>query len=312
MADITAAQRQKVKGQGFLSNNDGEHFSARIITENGVLNYKQLKNLSEVAERFGNGNISFTSRLTVEIPGIKFSDIENVKEYVAKDGMVTGGTGSKVRPVVACKGTVCTYGLIDTQGLAKEIHKRFYEGYAKVALPHKFKIAVGGCPNNCVKPDLNDLGIVGQKKPNYNNELCKGCKACKIVDTCPMKAAGIENGKLTIDKSICNNCGLCISKCPFNAIPDGEQGYKIYIGGRWGKKIRMGSPLNKLFTKDEALNVIEKAILLYKNKGISGERFGAAVDRIGIEKVEEMLISDSILKRKKEILGVNTAGGSSC
>ena len=33
-------------------------------------------------------------------------------------------------------------------------------------LPHKFKIAVGGCPNNCVKPDLNDLGIVGQRVPN--------------------------------------------------------------------------------------------------------------------------------------------------
>ena len=32
-------------------------------------------------------------------------------------------------------------------------------------LPHKFKIAVGGCPNNCVKPDLNDLGIIGQRVP---------------------------------------------------------------------------------------------------------------------------------------------------
>ena len=30
---------------------------------------------------------------------------------------------------------------------------------------HKFKIAVGGCPNNCVKPDLNDLGIIGQMVP---------------------------------------------------------------------------------------------------------------------------------------------------
>ena len=36
----------------------------------------------------------------------------------------------------------------------EEIHERFYHGYREVKLPHKFKIAVGGCPNNCVKPDL--------------------------------------------------------------------------------------------------------------------------------------------------------------
>lgn len=299
--NITLEQRKKAKGQGFLSNNDGEHFSARIITENGVLNYKQLKNLCEVAEKFGNGDISFTSRLTLELQGIKFDDIEKVKEYVAKEGMVTGGTGSKVRPVVACKGTVCTFGLIDTQGLATEIHKRFFEGYENIVLPHKFKIAVGGCPNNCVKPDLNDLGIIGQKRPNYNNELCKGCAKCGVIDTCPMKAARLENGKMKIDKAICNNCGLCVSKCYFNAITDGEQGYKVYIGGRWGKKVRMGSPLNKLFTKDEVLNVIEKAILLFKAKGISGERFGETVDRIGVEKVEKILIADDILYRKEEI-----------
>ena len=311
--DITNEQRAKVKGQGFLSNKDGEHFSARVITENGVLNHKQLKNLCEVAEKFGNGDVSFTSRLTLEIPGIKFSDIENVKEYVAREGMITGGTGSKIRPIVACKGTVCTFGLIDTQGLATEIHNRFFKGYADVALPHKFKIAVGGCPNNCVKPNLNDLGIVGQKRPNYNTELCKGCKKCSIIDTCPMNAASIENGKMVIDKSICNNCGKCISKCHFNAIPDGEVGYKIYLGGRWGKKIRMGSPLNNMFTKKEALDLIEKAILLYKDKGISGERFGETIDRIGIEEVNNMLISDDILKRKEEILGkANTIGGATC
>lgn len=310
--NITEEQRKKVKSEGFLSNRDGVHFSARIITENGVLNYKQLRNLSEVAEKFGNGDISFTSRLTVEIPGIKFEDIEKVKEYVAKDGMVTGGTGSKVRPVVACKGTVCVFGNIDTQGLAKEIHKRFYEGYRNVVLPHKFKIGIGGCPNNCVKPDLNDLGIVGQKVPNYNKDLCKGCAKCAVVEVCPMDAARVEDGKLVIDKSICNNCGLCVSKCYFNAIPDGEQLYKVYVGGKWGKKVRMGSPLNTLFTKDEVLDVVEKAILLYKHKGISGERFGTTVDRIGVEKVEKMLVSDNLLRRKEDILEEETVGGASC
>ena len=120
--------------------------------------------------------MTFTTRLTVEIPGIAYEDIEKVKAYVAKEQLETGGTGAKVRPVVACKGTTCVFGLIDTQGLAKEIHDRFYKGYGSVALPHKFKIAVGGCPNNCVKPDLNDVGIMGQRVPALNKSLCRGCK----------------------------------------------------------------------------------------------------------------------------------------
>ena len=127
---VTAEQKKQVKGQGFLHNRGTDEFSARIITENGVLNAAQLKNISEVAEQFGNGKVTFTTRLTVEIPGIAYEDIEKVKAYVAKEQLETGGTGAKVRPVVACKGTTCVFGLIDTQGLAKEIHDRFYKGYA--------------------------------------------------------------------------------------------------------------------------------------------------------------------------------------
>ena len=41
-----------------------------------------------------------------------------------------GGTGSKVRPVVSCKGTTCQYGLIDTFALSEEIHERFFHGYS--------------------------------------------------------------------------------------------------------------------------------------------------------------------------------------
>ena len=70
---------------------------------------------------------------------------------------------------MSCKGTTCQYGLIDTFDLSEKLHERFYVGYHGVELPHKFKIAVGGCPNMCVKPDLNDLGIVGQRVPQVES-----------------------------------------------------------------------------------------------------------------------------------------------
>ena len=96
------------------------------------------------------------------------------------------------------------------------------------------------------------------------------------------------------------------------SLETGETLYKVYVGGRWGKKVRMGSPLQKLFTREEVLNVVEKAILLFKSKGESGERFGQTVDRLGVEKVEKMLIADNLLKRKAEILEMETIGGAKC
>lgn len=309
---LQAQDIKRVKGLGFLLNRGTEEFSARIITGNGILSAQQLQCLGEAAKKFGNGNITFTSRLTVELPGIAYDNIDSFIDYVGQAGMVTGGTGSKVRPVVSCKGTTCVFGLYDTQALAKEIHERFYVAYHDVTLPHKFKIAVGGCPNNCVKPDLNDLGIVGQRVPKLDAEKCRGCGKCGVADACPMAAASVQDGTLVLNDHLCNNCGRCAGKCPFGALETEETLYKVYVGGRWGKQIRIGSPLNKLFTREEVLDVVEKAILLFKSKGETGERFGQTVDRLGIAKVEKMLISDNLLKRKEEILEIETVGGAKC
>ena len=73
----------------------------------------------------------------------------------------------------------------------------------------------------------------------------------------------------------------------------------------------MGSALEVL-VEAEVLDVVEKAILLFKSKGETGERFGSTVDRLGVQKVEKMLISDNLLKRKEEILEQVTVGGASC
>jgi dissimilatory sulfite reductase (desulfoviridin) alpha/beta subunit len=256
-----------------------------------------------------------TSRQTIEILGVPYEKIDEIMDFLSKAGLETGGTGSKVRPVVSCKGTTCQYGLIDTFALSLKVHEMFYKGYSDVKLPHKFKIAVGGCPNNCVKPNLNDVGIIGQRIPVYNSNMCRGCKDCKVEEACPINIAKVENGKLVIDKEKCNNCGRCIGKCTFNAIESGQKGYKIYIGGRWGKKVKQGKALEKIFASEtEALLAVEKAILLFREQGKTGERFADTIERLGFENVQSQLLSDDILKRKAEILGaqLHLVGGATC
>ncbi len=317
MAQLTPQDIKRVKGMGFLKNTTNEGFSMRVITKNGVLTAAQWKNLSEVAEKWGDGTIALTTRLTAELPGIKYEDIETVREYIAKEGMISGGTGSRVRPVVACKGTVCQYGNCDTQGIAEKIHDRFFVEYYDVKLPHKFKIAVGGCPNNCVKPDLNDFGIVGVTVPNYDEELCSGCKKCAVQAVCPMDAPYFEDGVMQIDKNKCTNCGRCVGKCYFDAIDGGKKAFVVYVGGRWGKSVRRGSKLPGVFTEEEVMKLIEKTILFFREQGKTGERLSTMLDRIGEEKFFEEILKDDIhdiLKRKQEIIeaDLHTVGGASC
>ena len=313
---VSPEEKTRVKGLGFLfDKRSQDRFNARVITRNGKITAEESKAIAEAAERFGSGEIAMTSRLTVEIQSVPFDNIEPLREFLAQYGLETGGTGSKVRPIVSCKGTTCQFGLIDTFALSEEIHERFYHGYRDVKLPHKFKIAVGGCPNNCVKPDLNDVGIIGQRVPLLDLEKCRACKICQVEKSCPIHVVHMKDGKPVIDEAACNHCGRCISKCPFQAIRYAQDGYRIYIGGRWGKKVAQGKYLNKVFTdKDEVLDVLEKAILLFREQGITGERFADTVARLGFENVQEQLLSDQLLERKQENLSAqkHMKGGATC
>lgn len=191
---IKPAEIKRVKAPGCLHNKDTDLFNIRVVTRNGKITAQQARVLAGAAEKFGSGEVEFTTRLTVEVRGVHFDNIEPFREYIAQAGLKTGGTGAKVRPVVSCKGTTCQYGLYDTFELSEKIHERFYEGYHDVTLPHKFKIATGGCPNNCVKPNLNDVGVVGKMIPKLDADACRKCKKCQVEAVCPMKAAKAEDG----------------------------------------------------------------------------------------------------------------------
>ena len=285
---------KRVKGLGFLQDKRyPDVFNARVITRNGRITTDEHRAIAEAADRFGSGQVAMTTRLTMEIQGVRYENIQPLTDFLSAYGLTTGGTGALVRPVVSCKGTTCQYGLIDTYALSGKIHERFYVGYHNMPLPHKFKIAVGGCPNNCVKPDLNDLGVVGQRVPVPDTEKCRGCKKCQIEKNCPIHAAKLEDGKISIDPDACNHCGRCKGKCPFGAVEEYREGYKILIGGRWGKKTACGRPLPRLFTtEEEVMTVIDRAILLFREEGIAGERFADTVTRLGFDYVSGKLLGE--------------------
>lgn len=309
---LSAEDIKRVKGLGCLQDKRYDDiFNVRVITRNGKITAEEQKKIAEAAERFGTGEVTMTTRLTLEIQGVPYDNIDAIREFLAEAGLETGGTGSKVRPVVSCKGTTCQYGLIDTFALSQKLHELYYKGYHEVALPHKFKIAVGGCPNNCVKPDLNDLGIIGQRVPEIDLSKCRGCKVCQVEKGCPIHVAQMQDGKIRIASDACNHCGRCIGKCPFGAVNESTAGYRIYIGGRWGKKVAQGHMIEKIFTsEEEVIAMTERAILFFRDEGLSGERFADTIDRLGFDYVQEKLLNNTI--DREQVLKKTVVGGATC
>ena len=300
---LTNEQITSVKGRGFLRNRGTDCFSGRIVTVAGLFTPDQLHAIAECSEKYGNGKVIFTARLAAEIVGIPFDKIPEAEAFMAERGLYFGGTGAKVRPITACKGTTCVYGNIDTQALAKVIYDKFYIGMRDVKLPHKFKIGVGGCPNSCMKPSLNDVGVEGCRAFSFDSELCRGCKKCAVAESCPTKAVSVIGGKAVIDMSKCTSCGVCVGKCPFGAVPkEAASVCRIFVGGTWGKTQRMGTLLNSVYSADEVPSVIEKVMLWYKENGYVKERLGATVDRIGTDALEAAIATDDLITRKDDIL----------
>ena len=62
------------------------------------------------------------------------------------------------------------------------------------------------------------------------------------------------------------------------------------------------------------MQTIEKAILFFREQGITGERFADTIERIGFENAEKMILSDELLARKEQNLSEakHTKGGATC
>ncbi|MFW5856315.1 MAG: coenzyme F420 hydrogenase, partial [Planctomycetota bacterium] len=141
---------------GLLRQRDGAT-CVRLGVTGGAVPAAGLRAAAEAAERFGTGAVHLTTRQTIEIPGVAEADLGEALDGLVAAGWSTAAGGPRVRAVVACPGAAwCRFGLVDGQALAERVaaHAR-----SRGDLPHKFKIAIAGCPNGCAKPVENDFGL---------------------------------------------------------------------------------------------------------------------------------------------------------
>lgn len=151
-----------LKKRGFLKQRQEGFFILRTRMANGVYGKKQLGEINRIAKEYGLGFVHATVRQGLEIPFIKYADIPKVEAHLKVSGVLTGTSGARLRTTTSCPGNNwCKSGLVDTFALAEKIEKEL-NLVCGLDLPHKFKIAISGCPNTCTRPQQSEIGIHGQ------------------------------------------------------------------------------------------------------------------------------------------------------
>lgn len=272
------------KKVGFMKQLQKDMFSVRLRVPVGILTPKQLKRIAEASQKFGKGYVHITTRQSVEIPWVHEKDLQALKDFLAEGGVQPGSCGPRVRNILACPGShICRYGILDAQEFGKAIDKKFFGR----DLPRKIKIAVTGCPNSCAKPQENDIGLMGVVRVKIGNN-CTGCSLC--VEACRENAIEIKDKKAVIDYDKCIDCIDCLNVCPTNNIIEEKRGWAVFIGGNIGRHPRFGNEITRLVSDDEALKIIDRTIDAFIKNAKEGERFGASIERVGLDKYKKLIL----------------------
>ncbi|WP_179510410.1 nitrite reductase large subunit NirB [Sphingomonas melonis] len=124
----------------------------------GLTSPKELRAIADVVEKFNAPMVKVTGGQRLDIFGIRKEDLPAVWADLNAAGMVSGHAyGKSLRTVKTCVGSEwCRFGTQDSTGLGVKVERMTWGSW----MPHKFKIAVSGCPRNCAEATIKDFGIV--------------------------------------------------------------------------------------------------------------------------------------------------------
>ena len=70
----------------------------------------------------------------------------------------------------------------------------------------------------------DQIGIKKTRLPYViNREICLKCEACSIIALCPYEAIVLSDRLPKIDLTKCEGCGICLRKCPHDAVTFGQR-----------------------------------------------------------------------------------------
>jgi nitrite reductase (NADH) large subunit len=124
----------------------------------GLTSAKELRAIADVVDKFNVPMVKVTGGQRLDLFGVKKQDLPAVWADLNAAGMVSGHAYAKaLRTVKTCVGSEwCRFGTQDSTGLGVKLEQATWGSY----MPHKFKMAVSGCPRNCAEATIKDFGVI--------------------------------------------------------------------------------------------------------------------------------------------------------
>jgi len=124
----------------------------------GVTTPNELRAIADAADKYGARMVKVTGGQRLDLFGIKKEDLPAIWADLNAAGMVSGHAyGKALRTVKTCVGSEwCRFGTQDSTGLGIQLEQMTWGSW----MPHKFKIAVSGCPRNCAEATIKDFGVI--------------------------------------------------------------------------------------------------------------------------------------------------------
>ena len=122
----------------------------------GITTPQQLRRIADVAEKYNIPTVKVTGGQRIDLLGVKKTDLPKV--WADLDMPSGYAYGKALRTVKTCVGSEwCRFGVQDSTQMGIDIERAFDHMW----MPHKFKVAVSGCPRNCAESGIKDVGIIG-------------------------------------------------------------------------------------------------------------------------------------------------------
>ncbi|HEX7663158.1 MAG TPA: nitrite/sulfite reductase [Polyangiaceae bacterium] len=142
---------------------DGEQM-IRVKVPMGLLGKEQLDAFADVADTWAKGIGHITTRQNLQFHFVKMENAEAAMRRCDEAGLtIREACGNSVRNIIACENAeICDGAPFDVTPFAEALARYFLRHPLAATLPRKFKVAFSGCPDDCARGAINDIGFVAQ------------------------------------------------------------------------------------------------------------------------------------------------------
>lgn len=263
-----------------------------------LLSIQTLRNFADLADKYCEGYLRFTSRHNVEFLLAKQENVEPLKAELHSLGFPVGGTNNSISNIVHTQGWVhCHSAATDASGIVKAVMDALHDRFTHEDLPGKVRVALACCLNMCGAVHCSDIAILGVHRtpPKIKHDnLRKVCEVPTLISSCPtgaIRAATVDgNASVEVVEEQCMFCGNCYTVCPAMPLNNPEtDGLSIWVGGKVSN-----ARSEPMFTKlavpfipnnpprwPEVVEAVVKIVDLYAKGARKYERVGEWIERIG-------------------------------